>query len=294
VTPDSAPAIRDALVAAVVTVLLLAVTTSTLVAPGPPRVIVEPRTGMQLVMVEPGSFEMGSAPGEQGRGDDETRHTVTLTKRFYMGRFEVTQTEWAVVMGGNPSRFHSCARCPVENVDFFKVGEFISNLNAQSTSMRYRLPTEAEWEYACRAGSDTAFSTGERLTRNDANFDARYPYPGEAPAEPAGTTRRVGSYPPNAWGLYDLHGNVWEWTNDWYGPYEAGPQSDPRGAAAGTRRVIRGGSFHFDANSARCALRYSHSPQDKGFSLGFRVVGEPISREHRNRDYDYDDDYRNR
>ncbi len=136
----------------------------------------------------------------------------------------------------------------------------------EAASVRhYRLPTEAEWEYACRAGSDTPFATGDTLRASDANFNGRFPYPGS----PAGEYRQrpvpVGSFPPNAWGLADMHGNVWEWTADWYGPFDPsdGGSIDPRGPASGDKRVIRGGSWYLDANSARCALRYTDAPTDK-------------------------------
>jgi formylglycine-generating enzyme required for sulfatase activity len=273
------PRIRYTLVAATATVLLLAMAGSTLRAPGPPETIIEPQTRMQLVAIPPGSFTMGSPTDESGRGADEMLHRVALTRRFFMGRFEVTQADWAMVMGTAAGRPDECDRCPVVNVDFFQVSEFITRLNAQSTQMRYRLPTEAEWEYACRAGTTTPFSTGEWLAADRANYDARFPYPGD-PGKAAAATRLlpVGTYGQNAFGLFDMHGNAWEWTADWYGPYPPGAQTDPAGPSAGAKRVIRGGSWRFDANSARCALRYTHAPQDKGDSLGFRIVGEPIIR----------------
>ena len=142
--------------------------------------------------------------------------------------------------------------------------------------MRFRLPTEAEWEYACRAGTSTPYSVGAQLTTAQANIDGRY----SADVEDGAAyekTLPVGTFPPNAWGLNDMHGNVWEWTNDRYGPYIPRQDSDPRGAEIGGERVIRGGSWHFDANSARCGLRYTHPPQDSGPSIGFRVVGEPTA-----------------
>jgi formylglycine-generating enzyme required for sulfatase activity len=268
---------------------LMAASAATLWAPGPPESLIEPQTGMVLVAIEPGTFDMGSGPDEAGRGDDEVRRRITLTKRIFMGRFEVTQAEWAIVMRGNPSHFSGCSRCPVENVDFFEVDEFITNLNAQSTFMRYRLPTEAEWEYACRAGRTTPFSTGIQLGSADANVDSSVPYADGPPGQSFNRTLPVGRFAPNAWGLHDMHGNVWEWTNDWYGPYDTSSLIDPHGALPGGRRVIRGGSWHFNVESARCALRYTHAPQDKGYSLGFRIVAEPSSSRARQLD-----PYRNR
>jgi formylglycine-generating enzyme required for sulfatase activity len=247
-----------------------------LVAPGPADFYIESTTGMVLVAVRPGSFMMGSPDSEPGRNDDEALHRVTLSRLFYIGQHEVTQAEWTKVMGSNPSRFGNCERCPVESVDFYQVNNFLSRINAGTTAMQFRLPTEAEWEYACRAGTSTPYSTGAQITTAQANVDGRY----SADVEDGAAyekTLPVGKFPPNAWGLYDMHGNVWEWTNDRYGPYNPRQDTDPHGAAIGGTRVIRGGSWRFDANSARCGLRYTHSPQDSGFSLGFRVVGEPRS-----------------
>jgi formylglycine-generating enzyme required for sulfatase activity len=178
-------------------------------------------------------------------------------------------------MGSNPSQFSNCERCPVERVDFYQVNAFLSRLNAGSSSMRFRLPTEAEWEYACRAGASTPYGTGETLTAAQANIDSRYSTSDIDDGAAYDKTLPVGTFAPNAWGLYDMHGNVWEWTNDWYGPYTPRQDTDPRGPGIGTKRVIRGGSWRFDANSARCGLRYTHLPRDKGPGLGFRVVAEP-------------------
>lgn len=257
-------------------VLLVVLVAPRLRAPGPAEFYIEPTTNMRLVALEPGTFEMGSPPTEFGRNTDETRHAVTLTTKVFIGQHEVTQAEWKQVMGTNPSRFDGCQRCPVETVNFVEVNAFISRLNAGNSAMRIRLPTEAEWEYACRAGSITAFNTGRAISTDQANYDGRYPYSGGSQGGTRGRPTPAGSYPPNAWGLYDMHGNVWEWTGDWYGDYPPGPVTDPKGPDRGRAKVIRGGSWHFDANSMRCGLRYTHAPQDKGFSLGFRIVAEPI------------------
>jgi formylglycine-generating enzyme required for sulfatase activity len=161
----------------------------------------------------------------------------------------------------------------VERVNFHDVERFIGKLE-ELTSRHFRLPTEAEWEYACRAGTTTPFHTGESITTAQANFDGRYPYPGT----PSGIYREgptpVASFPPSPWGLHDMHGNVWEWTADWHCPYPEASVTDPEPACVSKFRVIRGGSWHFDANSTRCALRYTHEPRDLGFSLGFRLVME--------------------
>ncbi len=238
----------------------------------PTRSVADPLTGMTFVELPPGRFTMGSASGEPRRGADETLHDVEITKPFFLSRFETTQQEWRAIMGAAPSHFSDCGpRCPVENVSYLDVQQFLAALNSRAGAatgdlrLSYRLPTEAEWEYACRAGTTGAYSTGETLTTAQANYKSRGPTP-------------VGSFGLNPWGLADMHGNVWEWTADWYAPYPETPAAniDPRGASSGDKRVIRGGSWFFDADSARCALRYTHRPQDKGFSLGFRVAADRV------------------
>jgi formylglycine-generating enzyme required for sulfatase activity len=235
-------------------------------------------TGMVFVELPPGRFTMGSASQEIGRNDDEVLHDVEITRPFLIGQNEVTQQQWRTVIGSAPSHFGTCgARCPVENITYFDVQKFLDTLNRHAPqTLRYRLPTEAEWEYACRARTTGPFSTGENLTTAQANYNGRQPYGSFAPGEFRQKTTPAGTFPLSPWGLADMHGNVWEWTADWYGPYPDGTAAniDPRGAASGDKRVIRGGSWYFDANSARCGLRYTHAPQDKGFSLGFRVAAD--------------------
>lgn len=175
------------------------------------------------------------------------------------------------MMGENPSRFAaSGGNFPVETVNWFDVQDFLERLAEISEGNRFRLPTEAEWEFACRAGTTTAFSVGSKLARSQANIAE----PGEIPPKSSDQTTLVGSFPPNPWGLYDLHGNVWEWTEDDHCPYPTSDVRDPVGNCASQFKVIRGGSWLFAADSARCALRYTHQPQDDGPSLGFRVVRE--------------------
>jgi formylglycine-generating enzyme required for sulfatase activity len=230
---------------------------------------------MTFVELPAGRFVMGSPATEVSRGADEVQHDVTLSAPFMIGRYEVTQREWKTVMGTSPSHFADCGPlCPVEQVSYFDVEEFLRRLNTGSRALRYRLPTEAEWEYACRAGSTAPFATGKNLTTDQANYNGTFPYAGF----PRGVYRQhptpAGTFAPNAWGVADMHGNVWEWTSDWYGGYGAGPATDPHGPSSGEKKVIRGGSWYFDANSARCALRYTHAPADRGFSLGVRVAAD--------------------
>lgn len=213
---------------------------------------------MAFVLVPAGSFQMGSPESEKDREAQERLHAVTIAKPFYLGIHEVTQAEWTAVMGTNPSRFAGCARCPVERVTFHDVERFLARLNERSRWPGFRLPTEAEWEYACRAGGSAAYGADATIDRSRANVNGMQ-------------TRAVGSYAPNAWGLFDMSGNVWEWTSDDYAPY-AGVTAPQSPAFTPDRKVIRGGSWLFRADSARCGLRYTHRPQDGGPSLGVRLA----------------------
>jgi len=186
---------------------------------------------LEMLLIPAGKFKMGSPESEKGRDDDETQHEVTLTKPFYMGKHEVTQEQWEAVMGNNRSKTKG-AKLPVTDVSWEDCQEFIKKLN-ENTKGGYRLPTEAEWEYACRAGTTTEYSFGDKITPKDGNYhDSEINKP-----------VAVGSYKPNAFGLYDMHGNVFEWCNDCYAKYPAGAVTDPKGPATGTYRVLRGGSF---------------------------------------------------
>jgi len=232
---------------------------------------VEPATGMEFVRVPAGRFVMGTPAGEAGREAQETAHAVTLTRAFLLGRFEVTQAQWERVMGTRPSRFAGDGARPVESVSRTDVEAFLAGLARLSPGSVFRLPTEAEWEYACRAGTATAYASGDTLTPAQANVRPA----GVADATYGGHTLPVGSFAPNAWGLFDMSGNVWEWTADAHCPYPEGAAALPRPACPGPLAVIRGGSWYFQADSARCGLRYTHAPGDRGFSLGFRAVREP-------------------
>jgi len=193
------------------------------------------------------------------------QHEVTLTKPFYMGKHEVTQEQWEALMGKNPSTTKG-AKLPVTNVSWEDCQEFIKKLNAK-TDGGYRLPTEAEWDYACRAGTTTAYSFGDKITPKDANYwDSKI-----------GKPVAVGSYKPNAFGLFDMHGNVWEWCEDWHGEYPFAV-TDPKGPATGNRRVIRGGSSGYYGSFARSSDRYYSLPTNRGSLGGFRLARNSFTR----------------
>jgi sulfatase modifying factor 1 len=202
---------------------------------------------------------MGSPADEPQRYDNETQHEVTLTKGFWLADTAVTQALWEAVMGDNPSYFKGPNR-PVESVSWDAAQAFIRRMNGMKAELRLCLSTEAQWEYACRAGTTSRYAFGDELTPEQANFNASQPV-------------EVASYFPNDWGLYDMHGNVWEWCEDWYGEYPAQPVVDPRGAESGAHRVLRGGSWFFVGRYCRSACRYRHPP---GFDIGivFGVDGD--------------------
>jgi formylglycine-generating enzyme required for sulfatase activity len=191
---------------------------------------------------------------------------------IYIQATEVTQGQWKRVMGDNPSNFKDCLECPVEQVSWDDAQEFIQKLNQMEGASHYRLPTEAEWEYACRAATTTPFFTGGCISTGQANYNGNYP--GENC--PKGTYRKktvkAGSFPPNAWGLHDMHGNVWEWCQDWYGTYPSGPVVDPKGPDKGKQRVLRGGSWSGGARLLRSAFRNRVTPGYRGDLIGFRVA----------------------
>jgi len=226
--------------------------------------------GMKFVYILPGTFMMGSPSSEHGRKDDEKLHKVTLTKGFYMQTTQVTQGQWKAVMGkgNNPSYFKNCGDdCPVEGVSWDDAVRFINRLNQKEGMNRYRLPTEAEWEYACRAGSSAAHSLG-----NDIGQLGSYAwYQGNSGRK----TQPVGFLAPNDWELYDMHGNVWEWCADWRGDYPSGDVTDPAGSNSGSLRVFRGGCWDSDAQSCQAARRNSGLPDNRVCYVGFRLVRNP-------------------
>jgi formylglycine-generating enzyme required for sulfatase activity len=247
--------------------------------------------GMKFALIRAGTFRMGSPPEEAGRTADEgPLHEITITRPFYLGVYPVTQMQYQLVMKTSPSHFARTARgkelvkdmetryFPVERVTWGNAVVFCRKLSErpeeQAEGRVYRLPTEAEWEYACRGDSPHPFHLGPSLSSTLANFDGNYPY-GGAPRGPfLRRTCVVGSYPANAFGLHDLHGNVWEWCQDWYGEhyYQESPAEDPQGPAAGDRRVVRGGCWSSPGSNCRTAYRGKLEPGDHLHRVGFRVV----------------------
>jgi formylglycine-generating enzyme required for sulfatase activity len=231
--------------------------------------------GIKLVLIPKGTFMMGSPESEQGRDkDEETQHEVTISKDYYLGVYEVTQTQYEKVMGKNPSYFQGAvvgnenADLPVENVSWNDAVEFckkLSDLPEEKKAGRlYRLPTEAEWENACRAGSKTAcaFDDEEGLP----------PEYGWFKRNSSDRTHTVGLLEPNAWGLYDMHGNVWECCSDRYGDYPKGAVSDPTGPKVGSLRVYRGGGWIIEAADCRSADRFRIDPSLRNRNYGFRLA----------------------
>lgn len=217
---------------------------------------------MTFVWCPAGTFVMGSPPDEFGRDEDERQHRVTLSQGFWLAKHEVTQEQWASVMGNNPSTFRG-PQNPVDTVSWDDCQAFIQKLNGQA-GISSRLPTESEWEYGCRAGTTSAYGFGEKRTNVDA-----YSWFGE---NGGGTTHPVGKKQANAWGLHDMHGNLWEWCQDWYGVYPSGAVTDPTGPDTGTARVMRGGSYGGLARRSRSAYRSFETPGRAARFIGFRLL----------------------
>jgi formylglycine-generating enzyme required for sulfatase activity len=218
--------------------------------------------GIEMVYVKGGTFQMGSNDGES---DEKPKHSVTLSD-FYIGKYEVTQKQWREIMGNNPSNFKNCDNCPVENVSWNDVQEFIKKLN-QKTGKNYRLPTEAEWEYAARGGAQ---SRGYKYAGS--NNIGEVAWYGD---NSSGKTHSVGGKKPNELGIYDMSGNVWEWCNDWYGNYSAGSQRNPQGSSSGASRVLRGGSWNLSAGDCRVSNRGIDNPDGRILGDGFRLAVSP-------------------
>jgi formylglycine-generating enzyme required for sulfatase activity len=271
--------------------------------------------GMKLVLIPAGQFTMGSPDTERDRDRDETQHPVRITHTFYLAAYETTQQEFQDVLGRNPSRFSSQSgnskvtgidtrRFPVEYVSWYEAVDFCNSLSSKEglppyyrlqgvvresdgaisdlaaveilSGRGYRLPTEAEWEYACRGGATSPFHFGSQLTGREANTNG-YSYGADGAGPNLARTAAVGAYSPNAFGLFDLHGNVWEWCQDWYGQdyYATSPADDPTGPASGTFRVLRGGSWFNFPRNARAAYRFRSQPHTRDHNFGFRVARNP-------------------
>ena len=244
--------------------------------------------GTEMVTIPAGTFVMGSPEDEPTRERDEPQHWVTIPRAFQIGRYEVTQKLWKDVIGGNPSHFRSCGdRCPVENVSWYEAIRFCNRLSEREgldpayaidgdkvtwdrTATGYRLPTEAEWEYACRAGTESAFYTGiirEIGCRDDPSFDRAGWYCGNA----SKMTHSVGRKESNRFGLYDMHGNVWEWCWDWYKAYPKESVVDQGGPDMGSHKVFRGGSWFDYAMQGRSAYRFYFTPSYRYEFIGMRL-----------------------
>jgi formylglycine-generating enzyme required for sulfatase activity len=230
--------------------------------------------GLTFVFIPPGRFLMGSHEDEPGRQNDEWQHEVVLTQGVYLQTALVTQRQWKAIMGNNPSCFPDVgSHRPVDGVSWEDCQEFINRLNARSR-LRYRLPTEAEWEYACRAGSVTTFCNGD-ISQNHCELDpfldevAWYCGNSDFRSHPVRKKRA------NAWGLFDMHGNLCEWCLDCYGSYGALPQADPLAASAARERVCRGGSWISNVENCRSAARFAWPPHSRSDYIGFRLVRLP-------------------
>jgi len=268
----------------------------------PPEYIVT--VPKNMVRIQGGTFTMGSSANEPERRNDETQHQVTVSS-FYIGKYQVTQKEYQELMGKNPSLFKG-DNLPVERVSWYDAVEYCNALSLKEGLMPaytidkdrsdannknendtlrwlvtlnknangYRLPTEAEWEYACRAGTTTPFNTGNNITTGNANYNGNNPYNNNSKGEYRQKTTNVGSFSPNPFGLYDMHGNVCEWCWDWYGSYASGEQKDPTGAISDFYRVVRGGSWDDSGQDLRSAFRNGLTPLGSRDDFGFRLVRE--------------------
>jgi formylglycine-generating enzyme required for sulfatase activity len=233
-------------------------------------------TTIEMVWIEPGTFMMGSLLSERDQDSDEgPQHQVTIRRGFWLGKYELTQAQWESVMGTRPWMEQAFSfmvgeglNHPAVYISWADLGVFVGELNEAEGREIYRLPTEAEWEYACRAGTTTKWSFGDDVSQlveyawyyNNA-FDMGEMY-----------AHAVGTKLPNPWGLYDMHGNVWEWCQDWKGSYLSGSQVDPVGLSSGSARVVRSGGFYYYDLYLRSANRNRHSPGKRDYFIGARLV----------------------
>ena len=232
-----------------------------------------------MVKIKAGSFIMGSPGSESGKDSKEKQHRVTLTRGFWLGKYEVTQGQWKAVMETNPSSNKEGDNYPVEQVSWHDAKKFCAKLNKQYAGKlpqgyRFDLPTEAQWEYACRAGTIALLNNAKNVTSEMGvcpNVDAVGWYRENS----SRTTHDHGRKRPNTWGLYDMHGNVWEWCNDWHGNY-SGDATDPTGPSNGSKRIIRGGSWRSLAGDCTSARRGFLPPYYRDSDIGFRLALVPV------------------
>lgn len=226
----------------------------------------DPTTGMNFVFVKGGCYRMGDTLGN-GYSSEKPVHEACVND-LYIGKYVVTQGQWQAVMGNNPSYFKNCGdNCPVEQVSWTDAQEFISKLNSRSGKAKYRLPTEAEWEYAARSGGKK-----EKYSGGD-DIDKVAWYSGNS----GGKTHPVGTKAANKLGIYDMSGNVWEWVKDWYDEryYAKSPRNNPQGPGSAQHHVLRGGGLSGDASVTRASARHGHAPDDRSKDNGFRLVRQP-------------------
>jgi RNA polymerase sigma factor (sigma-70 family) len=234
--------------------------------------------------IQPGTFTMGSSQAEKDAAVQagakpewvapEVQHQVTLTQGFWLADSACTQALWQAITGSNPANFKDSPQNPVEQVSWDDCQQFLSKLNGRVSGGGFRLPSEAQWEYACRAGTTTAFSFGSTITPEQVNYDGNFPFAGAAKGLYRQKTVPVKSLPPNGWGLYEMHGNVWQWCNDWYGDFSGSAERDPAGPSSGSGRVYRGGSWSSGARNCRSAVRGWLTPDYRYSRLGFRIAAQ--------------------
>ena len=234
--------------------------------------------GVRQVMrwIAPEEFLMGSPESEPERFDNERLHRVVLTEGFWLADTACTQALWAAVMGANPSQYKDDPHNPVEQVSWLDItDEFLPKLNAMAPGLQLKLPTEAQWEYACRAGTTTPFSFGEQITTDQANYDGNYPYAGGEKGEYREKTVPVKALPANPWGLYQMHGNVWEWCVDEYAQFPGEQVENPvvhQAQKEGSQRILRGGCWSTHGRNSRSASRGMRSPDAQHDGVGFRLA----------------------
>ena len=228
--------------------------------------------GMKFVTIPAGEFLMGFAPGEPGYSADQPQRKVRITRAFRMQTTPVTQKQFAVFIKGNTSAYKGDNQ-PVERVSWLEAVQYCKMLS-EKEGKTYRLPTEAEWEYACRAGTTTWYYFGNTISTKLANYDGTFVFGDSVKSVFRGKTTDVGSFPPNPWGLFDMCGNVWQWCSDWDGDYPKGDAVDPTGPADGTQKVMRGGSYNNEPGECRSASRDWYDIDGQRDNRGFRMVME--------------------